>query len=432
METPHSSFLSSLLAVVGVVLTGPQQAATSLAQGVTTQRCESIAVMDDITGDGCNEIVIAARPRKGCDSGCVGIYDGRTLTSLLLVNGHPECTAFGTWILPIPDVDSDGLGDLAVGAPGDAHVGAGRIAIISSASGKVLRNLRAASDEVNWSASATVISMHDSSALVTLGQVDGSQASPAATKSVRCSALSLTNTDRTELCTLPPDDVPPDGKLVITAVPDCDEDARPDFAIRTRKGVRIVSTGKKTTIRDISIAGASASCGQTLVSIAASSKETRNMLIVADRGVQDARPLESAINLVDLATGQLSWSAGSKCAEFGRGIAVVEDVDGDQYPDMIASTYFPFCDDLRVLSGKTGVPVRVIDRSSLVIGSAPPEFGWHVQGGGVFGSAKKPGVIASCYSSKSPDSKIQQVCIVGVDGELLGRIRCGPYAEDGK
>lgn len=100
----------------------------------------SVAVLDDVNGDGSPDIAIGApieSPPGAPGGGRVHLFDGISGALIrTIVSPEPRSSGeFGTDIAALPDVDGDGRGDLAVGAPGDGF-GNGRVYIISGATGQ--------------------------------------------------------------------------------------------------------------------------------------------------------------------------------------------------------------------------------------------------------------------------------------------------------
>ena len=104
---------------------------------------KSVARMGDLDGDGVTEYAISSDGfdwgSSGHDQGVVRIYSGANGGFLYQIDGPPSGKGFGTAIAGLGDVDGDGKGDLAVGAP---QTGAGgEVYLHSGADGHLIRIL---------------------------------------------------------------------------------------------------------------------------------------------------------------------------------------------------------------------------------------------------------------------------------------------------
>lgn len=96
----------------------------------------AVADLNDIDGDGVKEAIISDPfdPQSGTNSGRVFVYSGRTGQLLWTFIGQLSWQ-FGYAIADAGDVNADGIPDIIVGAPGS---GAGRAIVYSGADGSVL------------------------------------------------------------------------------------------------------------------------------------------------------------------------------------------------------------------------------------------------------------------------------------------------------
>ncbi|QDU68693.1 right-handed parallel beta-helix repeat-containing protein [Engelhardtia mirabilis] len=124
--------------VAGLILAAPQ---AGLGQDLVQQHLftfrgkalldhagSSVAVLGDLNGDGRAEVVVAApRPITGT-VGYVQVYDGATGAPYYRIDGPTLADGlsdrFGEALAVVPDINDDGIADLAVGAPRDDDNGA--------------------------------------------------------------------------------------------------------------------------------------------------------------------------------------------------------------------------------------------------------------------------------------------------------------------
>ncbi len=117
----------------------------------------SIAVIDDIDGDGRNDFAVGAPledVQGKTDAGAVHLFSG--------VDGSPLATyapaaltsgdRFGFRVTAVDDIDGDQIRDLVVSAPDDAEngTGTGKLYVLSSASGTVLQQIWGSSADAGF------------------------------------------------------------------------------------------------------------------------------------------------------------------------------------------------------------------------------------------------------------------------------------------
>jgi hypothetical protein len=139
----------------------------SSSGGAGDQFGHAVASTHDLDGDGVNELVIGAwmADVNGMLLGQVYVFSGATRAALYHLDGPVDGGRFGNAVLGLGDVDGDGFGDFAVGAytttvPGLTE--AGRVYVVSGASGTILR-----------SHDGPAAAAHFGASLAALGDLDG-------------------------------------------------------------------------------------------------------------------------------------------------------------------------------------------------------------------------------------------------------------------
>lgn len=99
---------------------------------------DAIEVIDDLDADGVDDFVLSEQFAPPSISGAVAAYSARTGAMLWRTPGGTN-DRFGWTMRRIGDFDSDGIADVLVGAPGGGQPSPGKLAILSGASGAVLR-----------------------------------------------------------------------------------------------------------------------------------------------------------------------------------------------------------------------------------------------------------------------------------------------------
>ncbi len=103
----------------------------------------SVDGIPDLNNDGVDDVIVGASGEDGggvSNAGRVYIYSGKN-GSLIRAHSSPNDTvngAFGYWVAGIPDINGDGRGDYAVGAPGENSNG-GRVYVYSGTNGALIR-----------------------------------------------------------------------------------------------------------------------------------------------------------------------------------------------------------------------------------------------------------------------------------------------------
>jgi hypothetical protein len=104
---------------------------------------QAVAAAGDVNGDGVGDVIVGAPENGnifGGGTGYASVHSGADGALLLTVNGNGGPDAYGNSVAGVGDLDGDGLGDVAVGAPFDDGPGLsrGRVEVYSGATGALL------------------------------------------------------------------------------------------------------------------------------------------------------------------------------------------------------------------------------------------------------------------------------------------------------
>jgi hypothetical protein len=96
----------------------------------------AVAALGDVNGDGTGDFAVGAPGEGFTDKGRVTVYSGSTLQPLWSATGTDQ-SSFGAALAGLGDFNGDGIPDLAIGAPGDDGVGldGGYVAIRGGSNG---------------------------------------------------------------------------------------------------------------------------------------------------------------------------------------------------------------------------------------------------------------------------------------------------------
>lgn len=113
--------------------------------GVGSGFGDSIAVLPDIDGDGQNDLAVTSPGDSGPagpGTGSVAAFSGNTGALLYRVYGANFGEFFGSSVASVPDVNGDGMADVAIGSRnGTAGAANGRVALVSGTDGAVIRDI---------------------------------------------------------------------------------------------------------------------------------------------------------------------------------------------------------------------------------------------------------------------------------------------------
>ncbi len=102
------------------------------------------AAVGDVDGDGGTDLALGEMWATGDYSGRLRVFSGATGEEILRILGPAHGSAFGSRVAGLGDVDHDGVSDLVVGSPYETvtpQVSWGRVRLLSGATGPVLQLL---------------------------------------------------------------------------------------------------------------------------------------------------------------------------------------------------------------------------------------------------------------------------------------------------
>jgi len=374
-----------LRCVAWVMLLGGVAGAQTLHEWLgasANQRLGSVVgVVPDVDGDGVEDVLVGSPflAFAGFQSGAVELFSGASGAKLATFGGNAPGEHTGWSAVGLPDIDGDGRGDIAVGAPdSDFPVdGAGRVRVHSGASGALLHE---------WFGALKADGLGLS--LAAAGDVDGDGVTDVLLGGWRANELR----GRVELRS------GASGALLrqhagtavgdrlgtsLCGLGDVDGDGRDDYAIgATQEGidagfVRVHSGADGTTLHTLTGREPLEDFGAALCGLGDVDGDGRADFAV---GAVFAASFEAMRGRVDVFSGsdaRLLWSreGSGELGQFGFALAGGHDLDGDGRGDLVASAIFGGGWRGRVTahSGANGVTVR-----QWIGNGVSDRFGWSV------------------------------------------------------
>lgn len=298
----------------------------------------STAVLGDIDGDLCNDLLIGSPKRQFSDTPpVVELYSGRTGKRLWSISR--DLNSFGVSMARLSDLDGDGHDDFVVGASANQISGTerGRAFVCSGATGAALHELVASRSGV-W------FGGHVANA----GDVDGDGKDDILVGGNYGNAPGLatlySGATAESLLTFGEDAVGPDYGYRVCGTGDADGDGRPDLAIsapnfsnRTKAAGRVQILSSRTGKVIVELQGEQRGEGFGTSLCALSNwtrKGTSSLAIAARRGGPIGAGYVRIFRL-DNGAPEQTFTTGAGTAIIGHSLAAVGDTDGDGYPELL-------------------------------------------------------------------------------------------------
>ncbi|OZC01755.1 FG-GAP-like repeat-containing protein [Rubricoccus marinus] len=347
----------------------------------------------DLNGDVVDDLVVgtpSANVGGAYEAGRAYAVSGATGEALYsLTSTDPDYGAqFGATAAPVRDLDGDGVGELAVGAPG-----AGRVTLFSGRTGTALKLLSGP-----YAGSLGTATDHFGSSIV--------EVTPAGGRTVRLAVgapdFEFDRRGRVDIVALHPGDALDGGAVVFTPTPgrprghfgtavavldDVDGDGRPDYLVGARGEARAyVMTGDGTTLYTVSPPDPSESVwfgGEADVTCDVDGDGVRDFVIGNELTLRGP----GAASVFSGANGALLYSLSSpdpvEGGGFGHAVASTPDADGDGFCDIAVGAPREdgpnYAGRAYLFSGRDGSLVHAFNAPD---GRASREFGKAVAGVG--------------------------------------------------
>jgi len=150
------------------------------SEGLNTGFASQVLVVEDMGGDGLDELVVSAPNRAFNNTGTLFVFEGSALTvsgpetglATALIDGATQSDRIGQTLVAPGDVNGDGLGDLLVGAPQagpNTQSDRGEVYLLHGQPGGLASGVVSAMAETTWAGSLQVPFLN---ALGTVGDVN--------------------------------------------------------------------------------------------------------------------------------------------------------------------------------------------------------------------------------------------------------------------
>lgn len=342
----------------------------------------------DVDGDGHADVAAGARfALVGSErSGKAAVWSGANGTRIRTwIGEHPD-GLFGHWMLPVPDLGSDGLADVIIAAPNAVVPGIGRGVLLARSpktGEEIWKHVGASEESFGWDLAPT--GDHDGD-----GHGDLFVGAPASDAG---RVYLLSGKDGNILRTYAPHrDVPTFGWYV-ARLDDIDNDGSADLAVGAflerdaggvvAGGAYVFSSKSGEALRHWTGPDAASSFGDIVAAVSdIDGDRLGDLAISAPRTNDQTRTRPGEVRIYSTATGKLlrTWSGSQPGELFGRMVVSTGDLDGDGVDDIaVSAPWYRHAASERVgrvelRSGKSGDVLY-----QLFGDAADCWFGWHIR-----------------------------------------------------
>jgi hypothetical protein len=343
----------------------------------------------DVDGDGHADIAAGARFKLAqgtLQNGSVAVWSGASGALIRAWDGELPDGLFGHWVLPVPDLGSDGLAELVIAAPTARVDGAVRGVLVarSPKTGEELwRRAGSRTENFGWH-------------LEPAGDQDGDGRSDLFVGAPSLDAgrvYLLSAKDGTVLRTYaPPEEVRSFGWYV-ARLDDLDGDGRADLAVGApfekddagaiAGGAHVLSSGSGKELYHWKGTGPFSGVGEVVAAAGDLDGDRKGEIVVASPRTNDqTRTLPGELRIYSGATGKelRHWSGSQPGELFGRMVVAAGDLDGDGVEDLAIGAPW----HRRGASERVGRVELRSGRSGKVLAElfgdqADCWFGWHIR-----------------------------------------------------
>jgi len=341
----------------------------------------------DVDGDGSSDLAAGARFKKDgvYEAGVAGVWSGATGRAIRTWDGPAESGLFGHTVLPVPDLDGDGLADVVIAAP-NAHRDGVMQGVVTARSPKtgaeIWRRFGSPGSQFGWDLAIASDRTHD-------GRVDLFIGAPGVPGRVDL----VNGKDGAVVRTFAPRPARTSFGWYVARVDDLDADGAPDLAVGAPPGYTaddppngaayVFSSGSGRELHHWDGTAPGAGFGEMVAALGDLDGDGHGEIVVSAPGSNEqSRSLVGEVRVYSGTSGAelRRWHGTAKGDLYGRMIVGAGDIDGDGIEDLAigAPWHRRGADDrvgaVELRSGRNGSVVAVLEGDA-----AESWFGWHIR-----------------------------------------------------